>query len=225
MNDTYPIPEFLRRPVAEPRERPILFSAPMVRAILLGSKTQTRRVVKPSREFDPDWPFTSPGIARYTACPYGRPGDRLWVREGFSGPHYREAFPPSLWHELDEIHYWADGNPVDGDWTRPRPSIHMPRWASRILLEVVAVRVERLNEISEADAIAEGVFRKTGETPIGDTVETWDGRGEMIYVHPMAARTEYRMLWESINGENSWSMNPFVWVIEFRRLEARNAST
>lgn len=125
--------------------------------------------------------------------------------------------------DRDDIQYRADDD--QSYIEKYRPSIHMPRRFSRILLEITAVRVERLNEISEADAIAEGVFRKTGETPIGDTVETWDGRGEMIYVHPMAARTEYRMLWESINGENSWSMNPFVWVIEFRRLEARNAST
>jgi len=183
--------------MSELKERPILFSAQMVRAILAGSKTQTRRAVKPSRKFDPDWQFTSPGIARYTACPYGQPGDRLWVREGFSGPHYREAFPPSLWYELDEIHYWADGNPVDGDWTRPRPSIHMPRWASRILLEVVYVRVERLQDITAEDCWAEGVPHSPDVDP----------------VH------EYMELWESINGAGSWSANPWVFVISFQRVE------
>lgn len=213
------------------KERPILFSAPMVRAILLGSKTQTRRVVKhhpsddgnmvlvdhgdgwwPYRSDDGERPVVNGGDEIPYRCPYGQPGDRLWVREGFSGPHYREAFPPSLWHELDEIHYWADGNPVDGDWTRPRPSIHMPRWASRILLEVVAVRVERLNEISEADAIAEGVERA------GDRFKQYMPMFDASAYDPALAKSSYSQLWESINGPGSWDANPWVWVVEFERI-------
>lgn len=163
-------------------ERPILFSAPMVRAILDGRKTVTRRIVKPVGNDDAFvlldhgkwfWPYRSDdGESSITAdgnetphsCPYGQPGDRLWVREAFSGPHCMDAsdgckaVPPSKWGDCSRIWYWADGNPTEGDWTRPRPSIHMPRWASRITLEIVSVRVERLQDISYEDALAEGVL-------------------------------------------------------------------
>lgn len=191
------------------RERPILFSAPMVRAILDGRKTQTRRVVKaeiPSwvkvwnghngaehfffdREEDDEagmhWP---PYDEKGLLCPYGQPGDRLWVRESFSYYSHREG----CW-------YWADGNIAAHDCERPiRPSIHMPRWASRITLEVVSVRVERLQDISEQDAKAEGAEP-----------------AECCHAHYHG----FRKLWESINGAGSWEANPWVWVVEFRRVQ------
>ena len=169
-------------------ERPILFSAQMVRALLNGTKTQTRRIVKVPRRMEG---FTSPAGALVDFdCPYGKPGDRLWVRETFSYDaklHFRGDRGP-CW-------YWADGNPEYGDWTKPRPSIHMPRWASRITLEVTGMRVERLNDISSVDAMAEGV---AVDSPAAHQ-----------------AVSAYKDLWESINGEGSWTANPFVWVVEF----------
>ncbi|MFA7488583.1 MAG: hypothetical protein WCY72_10945 [Lysobacteraceae bacterium] len=212
------------------KERPILFSAPMVRALLAGTKTQTRRVVKPQPEqgcigrFGPGNPFIR-GERDATRCPYGQPGDRLWVREAFSGPHCMDAtdecvaVQPSKWGEGSRIWYWADGNPTHGDWTRPRPSIHMPRWASRILLDVTAVRVERLQDISEADAKAEGITPIWPDGPRDDggpnhfTVDVDPG-----HLNGPTAATVYRMLWELINGEGSWGANPWVWVVEFKRV-------
>ncbi len=192
--------------------RPILFSAPMVQAILAGHKTQTRRAITipeivrdesgadgtciqwvQDHEAGPTW---AAFLADYPEegsvpirCRYGAPGDGLWVREAFS--FSRE-------HSLDIPWYWADGNPEHGDWTRPKPSIHMPRWASRISLEVTAVRCERLQEISHDDACAEGIPSERG------------GK--------FACIARYRALWESINGEGSWDLNPWVWVVAFKRL-------
>lgn len=169
-------------------ERPILFSAPMVRAILAGTKTQTRRIVKVPKRFEG---FSHPSAAGVDfSCPYGWRSDRLWVRETFS---YDRAM-----HERGDRcvpWYWADGNPTYGDWTRPKPSIHMPRWASRITLWITDVRVERLNDISQHDAMAEGVSVDSPAT--------------------FQAVAAYRDLWESINGPGSWAENPYVWVIEF----------
>ena len=214
------------------KEKPILFSAPMVRAILDGRKTVTRRVVKPQpageiRRGEPDfnhWIDTkywerqnqkeNRGIGtRGFACPYGQPGDRLWVRETFSGPWCMEAqdgisaAPPSKWGESSRIWYWADGEPAYGDWTRPRPSIHMPRWASRITLEVTGVRVETLQDIDLADALAEGIS-DTGALILDSAGNEQGG--------PIA---EYAVLWEQINGTGSWDANPFVWVVTFRRID------
>lgn len=198
------------------KEMPILFSAPMVRAIIEGRKTQTRRVMKeqpttldhatdPARQVN--------DRLREILCKYGPPGTLIWVREEFSGPHYKSKSPPSEWSESDPIWYWADGNPGSGDWTRPKPSIHMPRWASRILLEVTGVRVEQLNEISEADAKAEGAMFHDG---LGIGHSGW--RHDYKDVHANA-RSSFARLWESINGPGSWEANPFVWVIEFKRID------
>ena len=214
------------------KERPILFNAPMVRALLANTKTQMRRIFKPDR-------MTWDANGRYTThamrggelsttgsgpfkpsswlhyCPYGQPGDRLWVRETFSGPWCMEAqdgisaAPPSKWGKSSRIWYWADGEPAYGDWTRPRPSIHMPRWASRITLEVTGVRVERLQDISEADAVAEGC------KPIRPEL-VQDG----LIVRPgRSAVEEFRLVWEQIHGGGSWEKNPFVWVVTFRRID------
>lgn len=195
------------------KEIPILFSAPMVRAILDGRKTQTRRIVKLPRGWADKYPICDPfamppavwwwnGVHERVGvrqeCPYGQPGDRLWVREAFSamGDKSRQASP---------IFYRADRATDNCGWT---PSIHMPRWASRILLEITDVRVERLQEISEADAKAEGTFGPEPAVVGGEDCEI----GFPSHVQ------EFRHLWESINGEGSWIENPWVWVIEFKRI-------
>ena len=181
------------------KERPIIFSGPMVRAILDGRKTQTRRAVKPQ----PLW-VASPGVPFKTMdadpkgtinCPYGQPGDRLWVRES----HYMILQT----HDggAGAVEYRADYCDELASGIRWRPSIHMPRSASRITLEVVSVRVERLDEISEEDAKAEGY------------------KSQSIMENPDAGRLWFRDLWESINGPGSWAKNPFVWVVEFKRVE------
>lgn len=183
------------------RERPIIFTGAMVRAILSGSKSQTRRVVNPSHRAQIDLSRGDRAAHWSKPMPYGQPGDRLlWVRETFSGPWCMGDTPPSKWGRSSRIWYWADGNPDEGDWTRPRPSIHMPRWASRITLEVTGVRVERLQDISEADALAEGV-------------------SAILYEMRRATpRCDFQALWQSINGPDSWAANPWVWVIEFKRI-------
>lgn len=184
------------------KERPMLFSGPMVRAILAGNKTQTRRLVKPQPQcfigsgLPGGW---TPAVAdgegmRALKCPYGQPGDRLWVREAFCDD----------WKQSHGIVYRADGG-LDADMfdagCKWRPSIHMPRLASRITLEIVGVRVKRLQDISEDDTVAEGI--PEGEVSPAD-----------------AGRFAYRLLWESINGPGSWDANPWVWAIEFKRLGA-----
>jgi hypothetical protein len=201
------------------KDRPILFSAPMVRAILAGTKTQTRRVVKarsdknmgPRCVLQPHELAGEVNKGDYQNCPYGQPGDRLWVRESFSGPYCMErtdeypAYPPSKWPKESDIWYWADGEPTHGDWTRPRPSIHMPRWANRITLGITGVRVERLQAISAADAIAEGV----------NIHPDHHGKPPTSIYSPVQA---YRDLWGQINGDSAWDANPWVWVIEFERV-------
>lgn len=149
------------------KSRPIIFRGDMVRAILAGTKTQTRRVVKETGlwemdELDDGTPW--PRFASYVdvepecapvPCPYGVPGDELWVRETFSGDWILSEDPPSKWPTDALLWYWADGNPERGDWTKPKSPIHMPRWASRLTLVVRSVRVERLSAITEADVRAE----------------------------------------------------------------------
>lgn len=207
------------------KERPILFSGPMIRAILEGRKTQTRRVVKPQPFMvlsAADWHSRAmSGVDPYgcrpmgshvleemgATCPHGTVGDRLWVREAWGlwdtlpkdGPERARIFYRSTDSDLHECRHQL--------W---RPSIHMPRWASRIMLEITGVRVERLQEISERDAQAEGCERlELGPQQIGG-----------IPVHPMTTSyaEAFQQLWQSINGPESWSANPWVWVIEFRRV-------
>lgn len=204
------------------KERPILFSAPMVRAILAGTKTQTRRAVKlqPEAEHggEPYW-FVG-GYRAWTyrnttdllrkggnvmPCPYGQTGDRLWVRESFcpiysQDPHYNGGRPIEYDYQATYKHGDRLGDLI-GVKKKWKPSIHMPRAASRITLEVTAVRVERLQDISEADALAEGV-----------------------YTDPACpAYDAYAQLWDEINGSDSWEANPWVWVVEFKRLEGGEA--
>lgn len=230
------------------RERPILFSSPMVRAILAGTKTQTRRVVKPPRNrpafvlLDHGngwWPYQSDdddgesalcddGMEHPYTCPYGRPGDRLWVRETFAAAIYSDGMR-FVEYKADRSLSDFDGydNPAGGRW---RPSIHMPRWASRITLEITDVRVERLQDISEADAVAEGVRRGDCKLhDLGDGVAMFlDESGWFAperYTRHNAPRHAFREAWETINGPESWVANPWLWVIEFKKLEQQKENS
>lgn len=200
------------------KERPIIFSGPMVWAILEGRKTQTRRIAKEFNMLNLD------GILKrfpnQQECPYGEPGDRLWVREThrYWWPDWEDpgSHPCRCRYKADDAIIdlpvgWDEGNqfftPEDADLDKEphkwRPSIYMPRWASRITLEITGVRVERLQEISEADAWKEGF-----PDPDGKNKEYTD-----------RARYWYRTVWEDINGSDSWHANPWVWVLEFKRVK------
>lgn len=215
--------------------RPILFSAPMVRAILDDRKTQTRRVIKVQPNF-PDWAdrviwtdaHGTPGLEIYdrsamargawaVECPYGIPGDQLWVRETWKSLVDHDSLAPSKIPEGSDIQYPAT---YDGWVSKGRPSIHMCQWMSRITLEVTGVRAERLQQISLHDAQAEGLLKlkATGRFVVA--------QGEQ---HAGLAdhdpRKVYRRLWDSIHGSNplqstsAWDANPWVWVVEFRRIK------
>lgn len=197
------------------KERPILFSAPMVNAILDGKKTQTRRILKfpENVRVETVYRWRPAPVAGYGVkgeyvplnvnggistkafhdhsipCPHGKVGDQLWVRETWFHPH-KES--PSK-HNLS---YRADGDALH-KWY---PSIHMPRWASRIQLEITDIRVERLQDISDDDALEEGVDRTN------TSIKGY-------------ARQRFQNLWQKINGVDSWDQNPWVWVIEFERIK------
>ena len=202
------------------KERPILFSAPMVRAILNGTKTQTRRAVK-DRHIDAAPPACFFQWLR-ERCPYGQPGDRMWVRETWQvvdGSERARRIVTDPSPSRGWIEYAATVHPGHEPPPRWRPSIHMPRWASRILLEITAVRVERLQDISGEDAVAEGIARD------GDGYERFHvdpdaPLGQSFTRNPVLA---YRGLWEKINGVGTWDANPLVWVIEFKRVEGGDA--
>ncbi|EBV2147828.1 hypothetical protein DN191_18350 [Salmonella enterica subsp. enterica serovar Mikawasima] len=205
------------------KERGMIFNGEMVRAILEGRKSQTRRVLgtyQDAVKFCPEWDvngkqiFIVLGEKDHTGmnpvitaipCPFGQPGDRIWVRETFR-VHSRATDVATLVYRASVRNSWTEqthrvpvavcNKPATPEkWT---PSIHMPRWASRITLEITDVRVERLNSITESDAEAEGVT----DTGFGDLLV--DG---------------FRYLWKSIYGDDSWQANPWVWVIEFKRVE------
>ncbi|EMK8059126.1 ASCH domain-containing protein [Escherichia albertii] len=228
------------------KERGMIFNSEMVRAILDGRKTQTRRIIKNQREgvcwgvkpaqnprcagHTHDWwlPTGTQPYAALPACPHGSIGDRIWVRETWAtlgnedgccvdwndnlckgdkksaARIYRASCEQKpgdygLWSIPDDADWkpHTENEEFEGAW---RPSIHMPRWASRILLEITDVRVERLNDISECDAKAEGA--PTECTLIGD--KHYPG---------------FRSLWKSIYGNDSWQASPWVWVIEFKRIQ------
>ncbi|MEW3783125.1 hypothetical protein ACM74W_01850 [Pseudomonas aeruginosa] len=202
------------------KERPILFTGPMVRAILEGRKTVTRRVVKPQPDFlgsmvDPNTPFKTldAGLHARITCPHGEPGDRLWVREAWAADAQVDAIAPRDLSQGEPIWYPADFSVRQTGCSmiskgRGRPSIHMPRWASRILLEITAVRIERLQDISEKQALAEGVELE------GEGV-CWAGAAGTASDSPVES---FRLLWELINGAGSWNANPWVWGVEFKRV-------
>lgn len=201
-------------------DRPILFSGPMVRALLDGSKTQTRRVVK-WRELNAGLNLGFSGLraertalgwvlesdtrdsrewrCKPTPSPYGQPCDRLWVREAWRVIDVADCFAPRQITAAHRIWFEADA-PHDGPVGRYRPGMFMPRWASRITLEVTDVRIERLQDISEADAVAEGV-RNSLHLPGG-----------------RFAKENFAHLWWTINGDGSWEANPWVWAISFKRV-------
>ncbi|BET63272.1 hypothetical protein [Yersinia pseudotuberculosis] len=196
------------------KERPILFNAEMVNAIFSGRKTQTRRImgnqpagqdletvhVRHNDDFNFQW-YGNLGESSYFPCPLGKPGDQLWVREAFAtGLCTKSTLAYRATHRPEDL---EEGWFEKIKWT---PSIHMPRWASRINLLITGVRVERLQDISEQDAMAEGcAYGK--------------GNGEI----DLAVRPEnhFPTLWASIYGAESWQANPWVWVINFERMEAK----
>lgn len=235
------------------REGPILFSAPMVLALLDDAKAQTRRIVK--------WRGVAPGLnlgfsglsasatsggwvleapnrtssewrSKVTPCPYGVPGDRLWVRETFWAfgrweTRFSEKKGRDEWHfvdmtlETDRLYQFSNPTPgnrrvrssITPTWWK-RPSIHMPRVASRITLEMTGVRVERLQSISEADAEAEGCDALPWHGhDLADLID-WPLKSA---VRPFA--NAYALLWDEINGAGSWATNPWVWCVSFKRVE------
>ena len=242
------------RPAPEPfhKERPILFSGAMVRAILSGQKTVTRRPIKgnqiptwsksdsPEHQWmavvqdHPRWGFAAFGateeecaaeLAMYGGCPYGRQGDRLWVRESWAADAQVDAIAPRDLSQGEPIFYPADGAFRQTGCSmitrgRGRPSIHMPRWACRILLEITDVRVERLQDgegetAFESRYVAEGINR------------IHHGDGDYAF-HPFKKEPgpgnwtdpfdAWRELWVSVNGADTWNANPWVWVVEFKRV-------
>lgn len=219
------------------KERGMIFNGEMVRALLDGRKTQTRRIMAPQPADDIErCIFPNPeaigwksslrhkhGSTTAHFCHYGKPGDRIWVRETFQGPLFdydlMDSYckDPTPFEKPEFCVYKADGVPAPEFYDANdelhccwRPSIHMPRWASRILLEITDVRVERLNAISQEDAQAEGM-ELTGWRP---TYSDPDSGGEVWTPYD-----NFAQLWESIYGEESWKANSWVWVISFERIE------
>jgi hypothetical protein len=232
------------------KSRPILFSAPMVRALLAGTKTQTRRLVKPQPPFGCRYlingannaalcqsldnpavwvpPTPSSGDHRLP-CPYGQPGDRLWVKETHRFGIAWDKSKPTEIPTVAAIRYEADGvirtTGQKLETGKARPSLFMRQAFSRLTLEITEIRVERLHAITEADAISEGIEQRESSAWKNYLFETaHPKRGKAItdeqhrimgYVDP---RESYRSLWEKINGPGSWALNPYVWVLTFRRV-------
>ena len=202
------------------KEHPIIMRCDEVRAILAGSKTQVRRVVKnhtrsPNMVFldygSGWWPFKSndgesavmdDGCEHPLNCPFGRPGGQLWVRESFAWYGCERLLDEIIWRAEE-----PDGAPPHEGFGQWRPPLYMPRWASRITLEVTGVRVEQLQDITPADATAEGY-----SSPAGTRYAQEE----------LAALDWFRRQWDSINKATPWVANPWVWVIEFKRLEGQS---
>jgi hypothetical protein len=216
------------------KERPIIFSAPMVQAILAGRKSQTRRVVK--MEADGCYatvaehginrvPHSVASIVRDVRCPYGSPGDRLWVREavwcyerlpiGRNGqmlwPRFRNDESARAWFDktCEYTADWRQGQEPAEDDGGLLNKMFMPHWASRLTLEITGVRVERLQEVSHDDAVAEGCRSLP--------VDCGKCNAGICSIH-QPPQGQYAALWQSIHGHGSWAANPWVWVIEFKRV-------
>lgn len=209
------------------KERAIPYSAPMMRARRAGIKKMTRRVVKP-QPIPQHWIGETPrrlgslrrpgfsvmtnqaNIVKEISCPYGQPGDRLWTREAWKTLLEYDHLPPREILRTAPIWYLADGDAPEG-FGRYRHGRFMVRWMSRGLDEITAVRVERLNDISDSDAAREGIFH-------------WEGHGyydkapDAGGIFHACAAAAFKTLWESINGPGSWALNPWVWIIEFKRV-------
>lgn len=222
------------------KDRPILFSAPKVRAILDGRKTQTRRVIK-SQPSDHHWhcfkdytlsakvlPCANNGGTTFVTwthrargnfdvdwarpfCPFGQPGDRLWVKETWNTSERLAALKPTEIDPLEAHIFYAADCSADGyEKCKPwRSPLFMRRWMSRIALKIESVRIERLNEISEEDAKAEGASKE-----FECDIATFVGGGKLNPTFYLG----FKHLWESINGPGSWAANPWVWVLTFKRI-------
>jgi hypothetical protein len=194
------------------KERPILFSTEMVKAILEGRKTQTRRVINPQPDSrglrSSNVPFED-WHGREVKCPYGNVGDVLWVRESWNGVR---AFDGSFSH----YRYKADGDPLHNGM-RWKPSIHMPKDAARIWLKITDIRVQRLHDITPMDAAEEGIEIY----PANSVVQHWK---DYMNIHKgmTTAVGSFVSLWCSINGTESWDSNPWVWVITFDKIDKPN---
>ena len=224
----------------EIKERPILFSAPMVRAILEGRKTVTRRALNAQalknigygvqlgecHELPSEGPLHPNSTGYYTSfCSYGFPGDRLWVRETWAADAQVDAVAPRDLNQGEPITYPADGAVRQTGCAmitpgKSRPSIHMPRWASRILLEIADVRAERLQDISEEQAVAEGLIwqgQENGKVFYSHAESKYPpGAHQQFGISGVDAVSAFRNLWNSVGGD--WDANPWVWAVEFKRV-------
>lgn len=224
------------------KERPILFNAPMVRAKLEGRKKMTRRVIKPQpiqytdQRCNPNynvewrshlWRFgEQPNENMLSYCPYGQPGDRLWVRETFTDTWELGDYPGEPLYRATYLDDWKGFNPNPSTWkVRWHPSIYMPRTSSRISLEITNVRVERLQDISQDDAKAEGLSQITKDghlfkfgIPDRDGLPGTDNDGWPWSEWEIDPRKAFRKLWDLINAKRGfgWDKDPWVWVIEFK---------
>ena len=214
-------------------DKPVIFSAPMVQALLAGRKTQTRRIGRVRNgvtvaNLEWDGPVGTVRTGRVTAdhiaVPYA-PGDRLYVREAIRFDAEWNDCKPTDFDRADAIHYEADGHQETRAWGDPftpgriRPSIHMPRWASRLTLTVTEVRVQRLQEISEADAVAEGVAEVSAAWQDADepaTYPSFQAYGQdACFSGAGAARLSFMTLWSSLHGPDAWATNPWVVAVSF----------
>lgn len=206
------------------KEKPILFSAEMVRAIMNSAKTMTRRIVKGCVEEAGEYSLEKWERGCFPKCPYGEVGQRLWVREAFCLPNMGDTRHDkikgwSVFYRADcgkMIHRDCSGFTVNDSDCKWRPSIHMFRWACRLTLEITGVRVERLQEITEQDCWSEGIEEVDGALDDAEIIRM----AKVIGCSFEDAKPTFATLWNSINGVGSWESNPWVWVIAFKKLEA-----
>lgn len=229
------------------KQRPIFFNTEQVQAILAGRKTQTRRIAKPQphsefthaefetngwafyetdKDTDDNGRFPDANGFEHVTCPYGQPGDRLWVRERF---YKYTGTQPGV---NPKFRYFADGEIDQSDlrlWTAwdSKPSIHMPKEAARIFLQIEEIRVERLHDITEADALAEGILQEKHEfVTFPGKPSIWQRKDYLKtaetgvpHYKTITAQASFSTLWQSIHGSESWDANPWVFVITFQKIE------